>query len=55
MSDTMPSCMRAPPDALSTTIGSRSSTARRYARTTFSPWAAPIEPPSTSNRPSTNA
>ncbi len=41
----MPSCMRAPPDAVHTTSGSESSTARITRRANISPTAAPMEPP----------
>ena len=36
--------MRAPPDAVNTTTGRRSSVARSTSRTTFSPTTEPIEP-----------
>ena len=48
----MPSCIRAPPDRVTTTTGSRSAIARSNARTTFSPWTRPIDPPITSKSPS---
>ena len=41
----MPSCIRAPPEALTTMSGSRESRAYSAARVTFSPTTAPIEPP----------
>jgi hypothetical protein len=40
-----PSCIRAPPDALTTMSGMRSTSASSAARVTFSPTTAPIEPP----------
>ncbi len=45
MSDSVPSCIRAPPDAETTTRGMRSACAASAARATFSPTTAPIEPP----------
>ena len=45
MSASVPSCIRAPPDALTTTSGIRSARACSAARVTFSPTTAPIEPP----------
>ena len=45
ISDSVPSCMRAPPDAETTISGSRSSSACSAARVTFSPTTVPIEPP----------
>ncbi len=41
----VPSCIRAPPEALTTMSGSRDSSAASAARVTFSPTTAPIEPP----------
>ena len=41
----MPSCIRAPPDALTTMSGIRAARAYSAARVTFSPTTAPIEPP----------
>ena len=41
----VPSCIRAPPDALTMTSGVRDSRACSAARVTFSPTTAPIEPP----------
>ena len=41
----MPSCIRAPPDALTTISGTRDARAYSAARVTFSPTTAPIEPP----------
>ena len=40
----MPSCMRAPPDAVKITTGRRSSVARSTKRVTFSPTAEPMDP-----------
>ena len=45
ISDNVPSCIRAPPDADTTISGIRSSSADSAARVTFSPTTAPIEPP----------
>ncbi len=45
ISASVPSCIRAPPDAETTTSGTRSSRAASAARATFSPTTAPIEPP----------
>ncbi len=45
----MPSCMRAPPEAVNTISGASCSTASRAAATRPSPTAAPIEPPMNSN------
>ena len=41
----MPSCMRAPPDALTTTSGTRRSAARSQQRASFSPTTLPMLPP----------
>ena len=41
----VPSCIRAPPDAETTISGTRSARACSAARVTFSPTTAPIEPP----------
>ena len=41
----MPSCIRAPPDALTTMRGTRSASAASAASVTFSPTTEPIEPP----------
>ena len=41
----VPSCIRAPPDALTTISGVRVSSAYSAARVTFSPTTAPIDPP----------
>ena len=41
----VPSCIRAPPDALTTMSGIRFASACSAARVTFSPTTAPIEPP----------
>ena len=49
ISESTPSCMRAPPDAENTTAGRSSSTARSNTRVTFSPTTEPIEPPMNSN------
>ena len=45
MSASVPSCIRAPPDALTTMSGTRAARACSAARVTFSPTTAPIEPP----------
>ena len=45
ISDRMPSCMRAPPEAGTTISAASRSTARRAAATNASPTAIPIEPP----------
>ena len=45
ISASVPSCMRAPPDALTTISGTRAASACSAARATFSPTTAPIEPP----------
>ena len=45
MSASVPSCIRAPPDAETTISGTRSARACSAARVTFSPTTAPIEPP----------
>ncbi len=45
ISANVPSCIRAPPDALTTTSGTRDSRAYSAARVTFSPTTAPIDPP----------
>ena len=54
MSDSTPSCMRAPPDAEKMMAGTRRSSARSNTRVTFSPTTEPIEPPmnSKTNMPS---
>ena len=49
MSDSTPSCMRAPPDAENTMAGTCRSSARSNTRVTFSPTTEPIEPPMNSN------
>ena len=45
ISASVPSCIRAPPEALTTTSGIRLARACSAARVTFSPTTAPIEPP----------
>ena len=45
MSERIPSCMRAPPEAVTQTSGTPFSAARSHARANFSPTALPIEPP----------
>ena len=45
MSDRMPSCMRAPPEAANSTNGAGASTAARMAVMIASPAAMPSEPP----------
>ena len=45
MSARVPSCIRAPPEALTMMSGVRASRACSAARVTFSPTTAPIEPP----------
>ncbi len=45
MSERIPSCMRAPPEAVTATSGARRSAARSHARANFSPTTLPIEPP----------
>ena len=45
ISERIPSCMRAPPDAATTTSAARSATADRAAVSSPSPTATPIEPP----------
>ena len=45
MSERIPSCMRAPPEAVTQTSGTPLSAARSHARANFSPTALPIEPP----------
>ncbi len=45
MSASVPSCIRAPPLADTTTRGMRSRRAASAARATFSPTTAPIDPP----------
>ena len=45
MSASVPSCIRAPPEALTTISGTRASSACSAARVTFSPTTAPIDPP----------
>ena len=49
MSDSSPSCMRAPPDAVTHTNGSFCSIATCTPRTKRSPTTEPIEPPMKSN------
>ena len=49
ISDSTPSCMRAPPDAENTSAGRRCSSARSNCRAIFSPTTEPIEPPMNSN------
>ena len=43
--ESVPSCMRAPPEALTMIAGSRSARAASKQRATFSPTTLPIEPP----------
>ena len=45
MRASVPSCIRAPPEALTISSGTRSASACSAARVTFSPTTAPIEPP----------
>ena len=45
ISERMPSCMRAPPEAVTVTRGTLRSTALSHARESFSPTTLPIEPP----------
>ena len=45
ISASVPSCIRAPPDAETMTSGTRSASAASAARATFSPTTAPIDPP----------
>jgi hypothetical protein len=45
MSASVPSCIRAPPEADTTISGIRSTNASSAARVTFSPTTEPIEPP----------
>ena len=45
ISASVPSCIRAPPEALTMSNGTRASRACSAARVTFSPTTAPIEPP----------
>ena len=45
MRERIPSCMRAPPDAVTATSGTFRSTAESAARASFSPTTLPIEPP----------
>ena len=45
MRASVPSCIRAPPEALTTTSGIPSARAPSAARVTFSPTTEPIEPP----------
>ena len=45
MSESMPSCMRAPPDAVTNTTGRLSAVANSKARVIFSPTTLPIEAP----------
>ena len=45
ISDNVPSCMRAPPDAEKTITAPSVSSARSMSRVIFSPTAEPIEPP----------
>ncbi len=47
MSESIPSCMRAPPERVTTTTGRWRSVARSNARTTFSPCTRPMDPPMT--------
>ena len=49
ISDSTPSCMRAPPEAQNITAGTCRSSARSNARVIFSPTTEPIEPPMNSN------
>jgi hypothetical protein len=49
MSDSTPSCMRAPPEAENTMAAVRRSRARSNTRVTFSPATEPIDPPMNSN------
>ena len=49
MSERMPSCMRAPPEAENTTAGILCSRARSNTRVTFSPTTEPMDPPMNSN------
>ena len=49
MSDSTPSCMRAPPEAQNITAGRRCAIARSNWRVIFSPTTEPIEPPMNSN------
>jgi hypothetical protein len=49
ISDSTPSCMRAPPDAENSTAGRRWASARSNCRVIFSPTTEPIEPPMNSN------
>ncbi|MEZ5138732.1 MAG: hypothetical protein R2711_08160 [Acidimicrobiales bacterium] len=55
ISESMPSCIRAPPERVTTTTGSAWAVARSNARTTFSPCTRPIEPPIASKSHSTRA
>ena len=52
ISDSMPSCMRAPPEAGTTISAASCSTASRAAASSPSPTATPIEPPM---KPKSNA
>ena len=45
MSESVPSCMRAPPDALTTIAGMRSESAVSKQRASFSPTTLPMLPP----------
>ncbi len=45
ISDSTPSCMRAPPEAETTTKGTWRRSASSIARVIFSPTTEPIEPP----------
>ena len=45
ISERIPSCMRAPPEAVTETRGTLRSPALSQARTNFSPTTRPIEPP----------
>ncbi len=55
MSARVPSCMRAPPDADTTTRARRSASARSAARVIFSPTTLPIEPPMNSKSMTTSS
>ena len=63
ISESAPSCIRAPPEAVKTTKAPRAATASRAAATKASPRPAPIEPPmkakfmtaTTAGRPSIGA
>ena len=45
ISERIPSCIRAPPELVTSRSGVRSEIASSHARTNFSPTALPIEPP----------